>query len=150
MTRSGHRRGLPISLLRSLRCSEVWGDPSATRVHCSPWRCGGCLAVRGPCAAVIGRTAYRTDGQSAFAASSEISAEIAATRLRRGKESHHRIPLRRGAGARFNSFAAELVAMPVEVLVVWGTPAAFAAKRATTSIPILIGAAGDVVNTGLI
>ena len=40
--------------------------------------------------------------------------------------------------------------MPVEVIVVWGTPAAFAAKRATTSIPILIGAAGDVVNTGLI
>ena len=29
-------------------------------------------------------------------------------------------------------------------------PAAFAAKRATTTIPILIGAAGDVVNTGLI
>ena len=55
-----------------------------------------------------------------------------------------------GRDDRFNSFAAELVAMPVEVLVVWGTPAAFAAKRATTSIPILIGAAGDVVNTGLI
>lgn len=42
------------------------------------------------------------------------------------------------------------MAVPVEVIVVWGTPAAFAAKRATTSIPILIGAAGDVVNTGLI
>ena len=55
-----------------------------------------------------------------------------------------------GRDDRFNSFAAELVAMPVEVIVVWGTPAALAAKRATTSIPILIGAAGDVVNTGLI
>jgi putative ABC transport system substrate-binding protein len=55
-----------------------------------------------------------------------------------------------GRDDRFTSFAAELVAMPVEVIVVWGTPAAFAAKRATTSIPILIGAAGDVVNTGLI
>src|SRR6185437_14794686 len=53
-----------------------------------------------------------------------------------------------GRDDRFNSFAAELVAMPVEVLVVWGTPAAFAAKRATTTVPILIGAAGDVVNTG--
>ena len=40
--------------------------------------------------------------------------------------------------------------MPVDILVVWGTPAAFAAKRATTTIPILIGSAGDVVNTGLI
>ncbi len=55
-----------------------------------------------------------------------------------------------GRDDRFPSFAAELVAMPVEVIVVWGNPAAFAAKRATTSIPILIGAAGDVVNTGLI
>jgi putative tryptophan/tyrosine transport system substrate-binding protein len=55
-----------------------------------------------------------------------------------------------GRDDRFAAFAAELVAMPVEVIVVWGTPAAFAAKRATSSIPILIGAAGDVVNTGLI
>jgi putative ABC transport system substrate-binding protein len=55
-----------------------------------------------------------------------------------------------GRDDRFPSFAAELVAMPVEVIVVWGNPAAFAAKRATTTIPILIGAAGDVVNTGLI
>jgi len=55
-----------------------------------------------------------------------------------------------GRDERFASFAAELVAMPVEVIVVWGTPAAFAAKQATSSIPILIGAAGDVVNTGLI
>jgi putative ABC transport system substrate-binding protein len=55
-----------------------------------------------------------------------------------------------GRDDRFPGFAAELVAMPVEVIVVWGNPAAFAAKRATTTIPILIGAAGDVVNTGLI
>ena len=51
---------------------------------------------------------------------------------------------------RFPAFAAELVAMPVDVLVVWGTPAAFAAKRATTTIPVLIAASGDVVNTGLV
>jgi putative ABC transport system substrate-binding protein len=55
-----------------------------------------------------------------------------------------------GRDDRFPSFAAELVAMPVEVIVVMGTPAAFAAKHATTSIPILIGAAGDLVKTGLI
>jgi putative ABC transport system substrate-binding protein len=55
-----------------------------------------------------------------------------------------------GRDDRFPSFAAELVAMPVEVIVVWGNTAAFAAKRATTTIPILIGAAGDVENTGLV
>ena len=55
-----------------------------------------------------------------------------------------------GRDDRFPEFAAELVSMPVDVIVVWGNPAAFAAKRATTTIPILIGAAGDVVDTGLI
>jgi ABC-type uncharacterized transport system substrate-binding protein len=55
-----------------------------------------------------------------------------------------------GRDDRFRAFAAELVSMPVDVLVAWGSPAAFAAKRATTTIPILIGAAGDVVNIGLI
>jgi ABC-type uncharacterized transport system substrate-binding protein len=55
-----------------------------------------------------------------------------------------------GRDDRFPEFAAEFVSMPVDVIVVWGNPAAFAAKRATTTIPILIGAAGDVVNTGLI
>ena len=55
-----------------------------------------------------------------------------------------------GRDDRFPEFVAELVSMPVDVLVAWGSPAAFAAKRATTTIPILIGAAGDVVNIGLI
>ena len=55
-----------------------------------------------------------------------------------------------GRDDRFPGFAEELVSMPVDVLVVWGTPAAFAAKRATTTIPILIASAGDVVNTGLV
>ena len=55
-----------------------------------------------------------------------------------------------GRDDHFPGFAAELVSMPVDVLVVWGTPAAFAAKRATTTIPILIAGAGDVVNTGLV
>jgi len=55
-----------------------------------------------------------------------------------------------GRDDRFPEFAAELVSMPVDVIVVWGTPAAFAAKRTTTTIPILIGAVGDIVNTGLI
>ena len=62
----------------------------------------------------------------------------------------HRRESRYGEGKDLPAFAAELVSMPVDVLVVWGTPAAFAAKRATTTIPILIAAAGDVVNTGLI
>ena len=32
----------------------------------------------------------------------------------------------------------------------WGTPAAFAAKHATITIPIVLGGIGDVINTGLV
>jgi ABC-type uncharacterized transport system substrate-binding protein len=55
-----------------------------------------------------------------------------------------------GRDDRYTAFARELVELSVDVIVVWGTPAAFAAKQATTKIPILIGAAGDVLNTGLV
>ena len=39
-----------------------------------------------------------------------------------------------GHEERYSDFAAELVALPVDLIVTWGTPAAFAAKRATTTI----------------
>jgi putative tryptophan/tyrosine transport system substrate-binding protein len=55
-----------------------------------------------------------------------------------------------GKDERYPFFASELVAMPVELIVVWGTPAAFAAKRATSKIPIVLGTVGDVINTGLV
>jgi ABC-type uncharacterized transport system substrate-binding protein len=55
-----------------------------------------------------------------------------------------------GRDERYPAFAAELVALPVDLIVTWGTPAAFAAKRATTQIPIVLGAIGDAINTGLV
>jgi putative ABC transport system substrate-binding protein len=55
-----------------------------------------------------------------------------------------------GKDELYPSFAPEFVAMPVELIVVWGTPAAFAAKRATSKIPIVLGTVGDVINTGLV
>ena len=54
-----------------------------------------------------------------------------------------------GRDDRYAAFAAELAALPVDVLVAWGTPAALAAKRATTRIPTVI-VAGDVFNTGIV
>jgi putative ABC transport system substrate-binding protein len=50
---------------------------------------------------------------------------------------------------RLPDFAAELVQLKVSVLLAFGTPAAFAAKRATATIPIVILAA-DPVGTGLV
>jgi putative ABC transport system substrate-binding protein len=55
-----------------------------------------------------------------------------------------------GREERYSDFAAELVALPVDLIVTWGTPAAFAAKHATTTIPIVLGGIGDVINTGLV
>src|SRR5262245_38026273 len=48
------------------------------------------------------------------------------------------------------AFAAELVQLPVSVMVTWGTPATQAAQQATTTLPIVIGAALDPVATGLV
>jgi putative tryptophan/tyrosine transport system substrate-binding protein len=46
--------------------------------------------------------------------------------------------------------AAELVRLPVELIVVVSFPAALAAKHATTTIPIVIARGGDLVDTKLV
>ncbi len=51
---------------------------------------------------------------------------------------------------RLPDLAAELVRLKVDVLVTQGTPAALAAKRATTTIPIVMAVSGDAVATGLV
>jgi ABC-type uncharacterized transport system substrate-binding protein len=52
---------------------------------------------------------------------------------------------------RLSTLAAELLALNVEVIVTDGGPAAVAAKHATATIPIVIGAtAGDLVQQGLV
>jgi putative ABC transport system substrate-binding protein len=52
---------------------------------------------------------------------------------------------------RLPALAAELVAMKVRLIVASGTPASFAAKEATSTIPIVMGGiAADPVATGLI
>ena len=51
---------------------------------------------------------------------------------------------------RFPELAAQLVALKVDVLVTGGTPATLALKRATSTIPIIIGSASDPVATGIV
>ena len=48
------------------------------------------------------------------------------------------------------ALAAELVRLKVDVIVTWTTPAALAAKRATTTIPIVIGFSADPVGSGIV
>jgi ABC-type uncharacterized transport system substrate-binding protein len=51
---------------------------------------------------------------------------------------------------RFPALAAELVRLPVDVLMTGNTLAALAAKQATTTIPIVMVGAGDPVGSGLV
>ena len=55
-----------------------------------------------------------------------------------------------GQDDSFPAMAAELTALPVDMIVTWGTPAALAAKQATSSIPVVMGAIGDPVSVGLV
>jgi len=51
---------------------------------------------------------------------------------------------------RLPALAAQLVALPVAVLVTWGTPAAVAAKQVTSTVPIIFLAVGDPVGSGIV
>jgi putative ABC transport system substrate-binding protein len=55
-----------------------------------------------------------------------------------------------GNADRLKEFAAELVQQHVDVIVTAGTPAGFAAKQATNTIPIVLGANSDPVGVGLV
>ena len=51
---------------------------------------------------------------------------------------------------RLPALAAELVRLKVDILVTYGTPGTLAAKRATTTIPIVMVHTGDAIITGLV
>ncbi len=55
-----------------------------------------------------------------------------------------------GNRERLKEFAADLVRQHVDVIVTIGTPAGFAAKQATATIPIVFGAISDPVGVGLV
>ena len=55
-----------------------------------------------------------------------------------------------GNTERLKELAADLVGQQVDVIVTAGTPAAFAAKKATSTIPIVLGAISDPVGVGLV
>src|SRR5262245_62711990 len=55
-----------------------------------------------------------------------------------------------GQGDRFPALATECLRRKADVIVVTTTPAAQAAKSATSTIPIVMMALGDAVGTGLV
>ena len=54
-----------------------------------------------------------------------------------------------GNAERFPALASELVSLPVDVIVSWGTPASLAAHKATDTIPIVMSA-GDPIGAGIV
>src|SRR5712692_3749744 len=55
-----------------------------------------------------------------------------------------------GRNDRFAELADDLISLKVDVILTWGTEAALAAKRATTAIPIVMGAIGDPIGSGIV
>jgi putative ABC transport system substrate-binding protein len=55
-----------------------------------------------------------------------------------------------GKTDRLPALASELVRAKVDLIVTWSTPAALAAKQATTTIPVVIGFAADPVGSGIV
>ena len=55
-----------------------------------------------------------------------------------------------GKGDRLPELAAELVRLKVDLIVVAATPSALAAKKATTTVPIVMTNVGDPVASGLV
>jgi putative ABC transport system substrate-binding protein len=55
-----------------------------------------------------------------------------------------------GPPARLPDLAAELVLIPVDIIVAAGSPGTQAAKHATTTIPIVMGSVGDPVGNGFV
>ena len=55
-----------------------------------------------------------------------------------------------GQAERFPDLAAELVGLPVDLILTRGTPAARAAKAATAKIPVVMAAIGEPVGAGVV
>jgi putative tryptophan/tyrosine transport system substrate-binding protein len=55
-----------------------------------------------------------------------------------------------GSEQRYPALAADLVVSRADVIVTWGTPATLAAKKATSTIPIVMAAIGDPVGIGAV
>src|SRR5215467_8157188 len=56
----------------------------------------------------------------------------------------------KGYNEQLPELANDLVGLNVDVILAWGTDAVLAAKQATTTIPIVMGAVGDPVDSGIV
>jgi ABC-type uncharacterized transport system substrate-binding protein len=62
---------------------------------------------------------------------------------------HFQYRFAEGRAERYAGLAAELVRLPADAIVAWGTPASLAAKQATATVPIVM-ISGDPIAVGLV
>ena len=120
------------------------------------------LVAMGIASAALFAHAQQPQGVPRVGVLDPSATETASTRLQglraglksRGlEEGRHYVIEYRSAEGKFDrlpALAAELVKLPVKVLVAINTPGVHAARAATTSIPIVMAAVGDPVGTGLV
>ena len=65
------------------------------------------------------------------------------------REVHFEYRFAQGRAERYPALAAELVRLPADAIVAWGTPASLAAKQATGTVPIVM-ISGDPIAVGLV
>ena len=131
---------------------ELGARHEAARVHHATRRCGGCVAARGACATaampVIGFVNSAAPGPyppvSAFLKGLNESGFVDGHNVvieYRWAEGHYE---------RLPALIADLVQRKVNVIAATSTPAAFAAKAANTTIPVVFTTSGDPVKFGFV
>ena len=66
-----------------------------------------------------------------------------------GKSHRFEYRFAQGRAERLPALASELVTLPVDAIIAWGTPASLAAHQATSTIPIVMSS-GDPVGAGIV
>src|SRR5688500_16603090 len=126
---AGRRHFLAATLLALLR-------PLMVAAQSPPVRRLGLLASSGPDSARTGIEMFRAELQRlGWSEGQNLRIEA-----RYAEEQYQRL----------STFAAELVQLKVDAIFAQATPAIQAAKRATTTIPIVFETLGDAVGTGLV
>jgi putative tryptophan/tyrosine transport system substrate-binding protein len=67
-----------------------------------------------------------------------------------GRSFHIEYRFAEGHDDQYPILAEQLISQKVDLIVTWGTPATLAAKQATSTIPIVMGAVGEAVHTGIV